>query len=888
MNLKSMGSVAALLAAFAGFSAAAKAGVLTISSDTVWSDLSALSGYDGVAIGQGATLTLDLAADAELTKPVSGDGNLAKAGTGTLTISAANTFAGGFSILGGTVHAKNDAAFGNADSGTTVGAGTKVIFAGITCAEAITGSGGAAEYTVSPGVTVLNGDVTLAKESKIYVEAGARCVFNAAYFGQHINISTAAADSEVEFNGKYSGYLWNSNPFKGRLIWNTEVRNDFGYTGNTIVGGIEYAFYNLDLKLGGKYWANPILDLNGFAQHVKTISPDSIHAAPDRDSQVTSSEKAFLHVADGTSGETLSRLKFTGRAGLCWEGPGAVALTNVMTSTGDLTVNGGSVRFLDRSVSSWENVGEVIVSGTGKLVLADEEQLGMPSMLVLKDEGSLTLPAGSTMVVLGLTVMGESKSAGTYGAETLSGRLIGEEAKIKVIGSNLLSVTENTVWGDDELESLVNLDGVNVAAGVTLSISNDVEFSLTVPIIGEGSFVKDGAGDLHLRSSNYFGGDFRIIGTGTVFVHDDRALGLVSGITEVYLHKVDLHGNADTYINEFHPDWGEQYYPGASLELCGVTVDETIKLVSQGAAGDLRASAGTENVINGELVLSGKEVGVLAEAGAVLKLRGGVSGNYTSMRPGTEDADSRIIVERIPFQKTAYLWNAKSGNANGWMRFDVPGLEDFSLGYTFQPIACGCDWAFNRATLNWDAGSVRIRLDLGGYNQRVKTVTANSAMNGYVTSSGESPAFLHVSDAVRQSSYIPFKGSAGFRLDVAADVTFAAVSDTVGAIEVLDGRLTLASTGSWPNCPKVTVAGDGVFAVEAAGAVSRKARVHVGDEGVVDIPSGVELTVGALVVDGVELPSGRYSDVEGSAKSHFRTGGGTLVVRGESLKMFVR
>jgi hypothetical protein len=46
--------------------------------------------------------------------------------------------------------------------------------------------------------------------------------------------------------------------------------------------------------------------------------------------------------------------------------------------------------------------------------------------------------------------------------------------------------------------------------------------------------------------------------------------------------------------------------------------------------------------------------------------------------------------------------------------------------------------------------------------------------------------------------------------------------------------------------------------------------------------------VGALVVDGVELPSGRYSDVEGSAKRHFRAGGGTLVVRGESLKLFVR
>jgi hypothetical protein len=203
-------------------------------------------------------------------------------------------------------------------------------------------------------------------------------------------------------------------------------------------------------------------------------------------------------------------------------------------------------------------------------------------------------------------------------------------------------------------------------------------------------------------------------------------------------------------------------------------------------------------------------------------------------------------------------------------------------------MVCGCDWAFNKSSFNWDAGGNRIKLDLGGYNQRVKTVVANSGMNGYVTSSGERTAFLHVSDAVTQLSYIPFKGSAGFRLDVAADVTFAALSDTTGAIEVLDGRLALASTGCWPNCPKVTVAGDGVFAVESAGAVSGKAAVCINDGGVIDIPAGVELVVGSLVVDGVELSSGRYSDTEGSAKSHFKSGGGTLVVRGPGVKIFVK
>jgi hypothetical protein len=58
--------------------------------------------------------------------------------------------------------------------------------------------------------------------------------------------------------------------------------------------------------------------------------------------------------------------------------------------------------------------------------------------------------------------------------------------------------------------------------------------------------------------------------------------------------------------------------------------------------------------------------------------------------------------------------------------------------------------------------------------------------------------------------------------------------------------------------------------------------------GVIDIPAGVELVVGSLVVDGVELSSGRYSDTEGSARSHFKSGGGTLVVRGPGVKIFVK
>jgi hypothetical protein len=509
----------------------------------------------------------------------------------------------------------------------------------------------------------------------------------------------------------------------------------------------------------------------------------------------------------------------------------------------------------------------------------------MPSCLVLEEEGTLVLPAGSTMEVYELTVGGESKPAGTYDAESLSGRLAGEGAKIRVVGDNLCHITENTVWDDAKLGSLGNYDGVKVAAGVTLSISNDVDFTLSIPIIGEGGLLKDGAGNLSLMTENYFAGDFTIVGTGTVFVFNDGALGAASGKTIVYLRRADRNGED---IRE-----NGNTLSGATLKLCGVELDEPVELYGDGK-NDLVAAPGTENVLNGKVSVFGAQVGFYAEAGGILRFRGGVEGTG-SIRPGTESADSKIIIENKPM-KNAYLWNAKSVDAiKGELRFNVPAQENQSLGYTYHPVVCGVEWALNKSQVHWDTGYYHAKVDLGGYNQRAKsiksdTISAGTAngINGYVTSTG-GPAMLFVSESTVQTNRVPFKSQAGFCLDVPANVVMNAVDcDTSGELKVLDGKVTIAAAGAWPNCPKVTVGGDGVFAVEAAGAVSRKARVYAGDDGVIDIPSGVELVVGALVVDGVELPSGRYSDVEGSAKRHFRAGGGTLVVRGESLKLFVR
>ena len=869
--------------------------VLTIPQSRTITSLSEIAWHDAVEVAEGAVLTLDLAADEELVKPISGAGSLIKAGAGTLTISVANTFTGTFEIAGGHVHAKNNGAFGSADGATIVKtAETGITFFGIETSEPFeydaNNNSHAYAFRMAAGTTtVFNGDVKHKSALHFDVEAGAKCIFNGAYHCNGVNISTFGADSEVVFNGKYTGSLWNSNQCKGKLVYNTQVWNqDLGYTGNLIVGGIELAFYNADLLLGASFYNNPNLDLNGYDQHVTSISRvnANTHLPNDTYSYVTSASSAYLRVSDPHE-NTLTRMLFKDKAGLCWEGTGSTTLTNVMTSAGNLAVKAGTVRFADRAVSSWEQVGEIDVSGTGRLVLADARQLGTPSKLSLADTGVLRIPAGSTFNVYDLCLDGAKKAAGEYTVGDLNGHLEGEGAKIRVIGTGFLTVSENEVWNDAAIAAFIasGRGGVEIPAGVTLSVSNNADVGFEFPIVGAGSLVKDGSGDLHLYSPNFFEGSFKIIGTGTVFVHHDDALGSLSGSTMLYQYEVDCNGNAKTYINELHPDWGEQYLPGASLVLSGVEIYEPIELYGQNG-GDLAAAENTENIVNGKIVLNGKEVGILAKAGGVLRIRGGIEGG-TAFRPGTESENSRIIIENTPL-KNAWVWNAKAGQVKGFLSFAVQGVPNHSLGYTFHPLLGGCEWAFNGSELHWSTGGQHMKMDLGGYNQRVKSIASAANMNGYITSSGDNAAFLHVSQAAEQVCHTPFLGNAGFRLDVNANVTMNVQSSSEGALEVLDGNLTLAPGGEWPNCTSVKIAGDGVFAVGAAGAVSRKATISVSDAGLIDIPAGVNLVVESFFVNGVKLPSGLYSDAKGSAKAHFKSGGGTLVVSGTGLKIFMR
>ena len=125
----------------------------------------------------GNAVTVGGAANTTINGVISGSGSLTKSGTGSLSLTAANTYTGATTISGGTVVASSDAALGTTNGATTVSSGAALsLSGGITTAEniTITGSGvggGGAIRSLGDGENTLAGTITLGGDARINVDA---------------------------------------------------------------------------------------------------------------------------------------------------------------------------------------------------------------------------------------------------------------------------------------------------------------------------------------------------------------------------------------------------------------------------------------------------------------------------------------------------------------------------------------------------------------------------------------------------------------------------------------------------------------------------------------------------------------------------------------------
>ena len=417
----------------------AGAGVLQLSSDTTWTDLSALNGYDGVEIANGRTLTLNPASGTTMNfdKPISGAGGVIKDGAGNLELRAANTFTGLF-IIGGTgdVYAYTDGAFGSSAGRTTLyehlytggGASTESSIAGanLYLCGIVTDEGfdivtkGEAKYLYAQADTenTINGSVTVSgSQASVSALANATLRLRGGVSGSGTLRPSAASNGKVIIENKpLKSSLWNSMADKGCLVLSAPS-NTCGYTYLPIVLDCDWAFDGAAVRweTGSKHMK---IDLNGHANRVSNI--DATDA--NMNGWVTSTGgKAFLYYK-GTSNVS-SYVPFRGSAGLFHEGNVTTTLmkntTTVSDTKGELCVTNGTVTF--ETTAAWPNASGVTLSGTGRLTLTAVGQIGDKAVLDISENSLLTLPENGLLTVAAFKLNGTWLAAGDYPVAQLGG-----------------------------------------------------------------------------------------------------------------------------------------------------------------------------------------------------------------------------------------------------------------------------------------------------------------------------------------------------------------------------------------------------------------------------------------------------------------------------------
>jgi autotransporter-associated beta strand protein len=526
-------------------------------------------------------------------------GSVAKIGSGSLTLSRANSYNGQTIVSGGTLAITNASGLGTTAGSTTVENGATLDIKGVNVgAEAITLNGGTLK--TSTGTSSLSGNVGLGANSTFDV-SGTQLTLSGVVLGNGFGVTKSGSGTLVLSGANtYTGST-TINSGTLRLVGNGELNDASGLT---VDAGATFSL--------SKSAAETIGSLSGSGSVVLATTNDPLSIGSDNTSTT------FSGVISGSG--SIAKV-----------GSGRLLLSGINSYTGTTTITTGTLEITNASGLGTTDGGTTVASGTtldlqGVAVGAEaiilnggtlKTGVGTSSL-----SGNVQLGANSTFDVSGtqLTLSGVISDGGAnsrfgftkissgelvlQGANTYSGATTVSAGSLTLSGQGTLSdltplavngTATFTLGNSSTSEVIGSLSGSGsvVLSGSTNNLRVGGDGSSTTfsgVISGLGSLTKDGVGKMTLSGANAYAGLTSIL-QGTIQVVDASRLGASAVGTSIASGaSLELSGNIN--LPEPLSIAGTGISGGGAI--VNVSGSNTLSgLVTQTAASEIQSDLGT-------------------------------------------------------------------------------------------------------------------------------------------------------------------------------------------------------------------------------------------------------------------------------------------------------
>jgi autotransporter-associated beta strand protein len=616
---------------------------------------------------------------------ISGSGSLVQSGSGSLTLSSANTYSGGTTLSAGTL---------NINNATAISSGSLVL------------AGGTVDNTSGSAITLSNnnsqnwnGDFTFAGSNAMNTGNGS-VAMNAS---RQITISNSTFTVGGVISGNSFGLTKDGN---GTLL----LTSNNTYSGATVINA-----GTLQIGAGGT---------SGGLSTSSAITNNGTLVF-NRSNAIVQGTNFSSAAISGTGSLTLNLGTLTLNGSNTYSGGttltnGTIYLNSASAiGTGALTINGGTVGSTAGSLVtlstnntqywnadfSFSNTNGLNM-GTGNIILSGNRTVTTAS-------GTTTIAGNISGSGFSLNKWGNSGTLILTGSNSYTGTTTVSQGTLAISGGSAISDTgtvnvsgaEDTfiVNGSETIGSLQGAGNTTIASGQTLTVAETGNQTYSGLILGSGGLTKTGSGNMTLSGANSYtgattvtagtlklaaadrisdssnllvnGGSFNIAGfnetvgsvtltsgtlagTGTLTSSSgyDVQSGTISvnlggavGLTKSTLGSVFLTGN-NSYSGSTVISAGTLSISalGAVASTSGITMDNGSNLTYTGSAGNLTKSiavtSGTgtiENAGSGLLTLSG----ALTKNGTTLVLKGGSNGITVSGSIGGANPNSDLLID---------------------------------------------------------------------------------------------------------------------------------------------------------------------------------------------------------------------------------------------------